>query len=174
MSYRDDVLKTIESVGGDLANAAEAIYSGPKKIALYVIRLGLEKIKSGKRRERRRELRTEVKPQFTAGRTTGSIVLTKASKARLLKSTRELFGDDGWKIGDLNLGEFTKEQLIIQAASERASAKGSIRNAQFYEALAEPLQPGQKAKDYWKSEMAHKIKLGIWKDTEGHRPVLTT
>ena len=82
MSYRDDVLKTLESVGGDLANAAEAIYSGPKEIALYVIRLGLEKIKSGKRRERRRELRTEVKPQFTAGRTTGSIVLTKASPRR--------------------------------------------------------------------------------------------
>jgi hypothetical protein len=31
------------------------------------------------------------------------VVLTKAAKERLLRNTQELFGDDGWMIGDLNL-----------------------------------------------------------------------
>ena|SRR5271166_5888394 len=171
MSYRDEVLKVL-SQHENIADAAEEIYGGPKVIAIYAIQIGLERLKAKKRRERRRELKTEIRPQFTAGKTTGSIVLTKASKERLLKQTQQLFGDDGWKIGDLNLGEFTKEQLFAQATAERSAAKGSIRNAQFYEALAEPLQPGQKARDYWKSETAHKIKLGIWKETEPRRPDL--
>lgn len=172
MSYRDDVIKTLTDADNNIGNAAAVIYDGPKKIALYVIQLGLETLKAKKRRQRRRELRAELRPQFTAGRTTGSIVLSKASKERLVKQTKELFGDDGWQIGDLNLGDFTKEQLLAQAVAERSSAKGSIRNAQFYEALAEPLQPGQTARTYWKSETAHKIKSEIWKDTEGHRPAL--
>jgi hypothetical protein len=172
MSNRDYVLKILEEVDGDISEAATVIYKGPKQIAFYVITLGLEWMKSKQRRERRRELRTEVKPQFTPGPVTGSYVLTKSAKKRILRHTQELFGDNGWKIGDLNLGEFTKEQLLAQASAERASAKGSIRNAQFYEALAQPLQPGQMAKDYWKSETAHKIKSGIWNQTEDSRPDL--
>jgi hypothetical protein len=170
-SYRDEVIKTLAEADS-ISAAAEAIHSGPKKIALYVIALGLETLRAKKRRQRRRELRSEIAPQYTKGRTTGSVVLTAASKKRLVKRTKELFGDDGWQIGDLNLGDFTKEALLSQAAAERASAKGSIRNAQFYEALAEPLQPGQTCRTYWKSETAHKIKSGIWKETEDHRPAL--
>ena len=171
MSIRDEVLKVIDEAD-DVASAAVTIYNGPETISMYVIHIGLETIKAQKRRSRRRELRTEVSPQYVRGRTTGSVVLSKESKKRLLRHTQELFGDEGWMIGELNLGSMTKEGLLSQAASERASAHGSLRNAQFYEALAEPLQPGQMAKDYWKSETAHKIKRGIWKDTEGQRPAL--
>jgi hypothetical protein len=172
MSYRDDVLKTLEDCSGVILDATERVYSGPKKIATYVISIGLECIKSKKRRERRQELKKELKPVLVKGKVTGSVIFSKASKTRLLKATQELFGDDGWMIGEINLGDFTKEQLLLQAAKERDSAKGSLRNAQFYEALAEPLQAGQFARDYWKSETAHKIKQEIWKDTEARRPDL--
>lgn len=174
MSYRDEALKTIEAAGGVIADAAALVYRGPKMVAMYVLMVGLETIKSKKRRERRRELKREIQPVLVKGRVTGSVrpVFTPAAKARLLRATQELFGDDGWMIGDLNLGDFTKEQLVAQAVKERESAKGSIRNANFYEALAEPLQPGQLARDYWKSETAHKIKERIWKDTEGRSPDL--
>lgn len=172
MSYKDEVLKVLDDAGNVVADAAAEILSGPKKIALYVIQIGLETIKSKRRRDRRRELRSEVRPQFKAGPVTGSIVLTKQAKERVIKNTRELFGADGWMIGDINIGAMTKEQLLAQAHSELASAKGSIRNAQFYEALADPLQPGQRADSYWKPETATKIKRGIWKHTEGRRPDL--
>lgn len=171
-SYRDEAIRVLEECDQNIADAANAIYAGPAKIALYVIQLGLETLKSKQRRNRRRELRTEVKPQFRQGRSTGSVILTKASKERLLKRTKELFGENGWMIGDLNLGDLTKEGLLAQAVAERASAKGSLRNAQFYEALAEPLQPGQLAREYWKSETAHKIKRDIWKGTEDRNPDL--
>lgn len=172
-SYREEVLEVLDSVEGDLQAATELIYDGPGKVARYVIQLGLESVQAKRRRMRRREFKAEIKPQFTPGRTTGRVVLTKASKERLLRNTQELFGDDGWMIGNLNLGEFSKEQLLAQASAERASAKGSIRNAQFYEALAEPLQPGQLVRDYWQSKDARGVKDKIWRDTEGQSPSLT-
>ncbi len=171
MSIQDEVQEIIEKTD-TIKEAADVIINGKRSLVVFVVMLGLEHFSAKKRRERRRQLRTEVKPQFQAGPVTGSVVLTKSAKKRLLKSTRELFGDDGWMIGELNLGDFTKEQLIAQAVQEEAQAKGSIRNAQFYRALAEPLQPGQVARDYWKSETAHKIKQGIWKGTEDQRPDL--
>lgn len=173
MSYRDDVIKILDECDNDTSVAAGAIYEGPKEIALYVIMLGLETIKSKRRRTRRRELREEIKPQFKAGKTTGSVTFTAKTKERIKRNhSINLFGDDGWQIGGLNLGDMTKEQLLAQAANEQSSAKGSLRNAQFYTALAEPLAPGQTARTYWKSETARKMKGEIWKSTEGHRPDL--
>jgi len=171
MTNRENVLRVIDE-SDNLAEAAITIYKGPKAIAVYAIQLGLETVKSKRRRVRRRELRAEVRPQFKAGRTTGSVVLTAAAKDRLVRNTRDLFGDDGWMIGDLNLGNMTKEQLVAQAEQEKSSAKGSLRNAQFYAALAEPLAPGQRARDYWKPADARRIKSGVWRDTEAARPSL--
>ena len=168
----ENILKLLDRVDGDVKIAAESILDGPKKIALYVLEIGLLHLKAKKRATRRRSLRSEAKPRFKTGRTTGNIELTKQAKVRLFKMTQELFGDDGWQIGALNLGSFTKEALLAEAASERKSAKGHIQNALFYEALAEPLQPGQLVKDYWKPETATKIKGDIWKSTEGQRPEL--
>ena len=138
MTPNEEVLQLIEGTE-TLKEAADIILDGKRKIALYVLQIGLEHIKAAKRRERRRQLRQEVKPQFQAGPVTGSYVLTKSAKKRLLRSTQELFGDDGWMIGELNLGDFTKEKLIAQAVAEEGQAKGSLLNAQFYRALAEPL-----------------------------------
>ena len=171
MNYQEDVQRILNETA-NINDAAVAIYSGPDRLAIYVITIGLEALKSRKRRERRRELRTELQPQFKSGRTTGSVVFTEKTKKTLLKKTVNLFGDDGWQIGDLNLGDFSKEQLLAQAIAEENSAKGSLRNAKFYRALAEPLQPGQLARDYWKPETAYRIKGEIWKGSSEKRPDL--
>jgi len=171
-TYRDEVLRILREVDNNTLEAAERIFVGPQKICIYVLQCGLETFKAQHRRKRRQELRTEIQPQFKAGRVTGSVELTKAAKERLIRHTKDLFGDDGWMIGEINLGNFTKEQLLAQAVSERNSAKGSIRNAQFYESLADPLQAGQMVKEYWKSGDARKLRKEIWDKTEGSNPQL--
>jgi hypothetical protein len=171
MTMKEDVLKILDA-SDDVQDAANTIYQGPKSLAIYTITVGLDKLKSSRRRTRRKELRDEVKPQFKQGPTVGSVVLTESAKRRLAANARDLFGPDGWMIGDLNLGNFTKEQLLSQAENERKSAKGSLRNASFYEALAEPLVPGQQAKDYWKLADAQRVKASVWKDTERRRAAL--
>src|SRR6266567_475040 len=171
MSLRDDVLEIASENNNDLPTTATAIYR-IRTLAMYVILIGLQTLMRKKRATRRRELRTEIKPQFKPGKVTGSVVLTEPAKKRLLAVTQRLFGDDGWMIGDLNLGHMTKEGLEAQAQNERMSASGSLRNAEFYEALAVPLQSGQMVQEYWKPETAGKLRARIWKDTEGRSPTL--
>ncbi len=166
MTYKEAAQAAIDAANGDIQIAAEAIYKGPKPLAVYAISVGLDKIKSRRRAANRREIRREVKPEFKAGKTFGSVVLTPQSKKRLTDGAQRLFGKDGWDIGDLNIGYFTREDLLAQASKERASAKGHVRNARFYEALAEPMKPGQLVKDYWKPETATKVKEEIWQKTE--------
>lgn len=172
MTHKEAAQAAIEDADGSISEAAIAIYDGPKPLAMYVISVGLEHIKARHRATNRREIRREVQPQFTQGKTVGSVVLTKQAKKRISDNTQRLFGKDGWDIGDLNIGSFTRESLLDQAARERSSAKGHIRNARFYEALAEPMKPGQLVKDYWKQEKAISVKNTIWKETEGQRPDL--
>lgn len=166
----EEIYKILDGVDGDIELAADAVYDGPKKILLYVLTIGLDRIKAKRRARRRQELRHNVQPQFRPGKTAGSIELTPKAKERLFKNTRELFGNDGWKIGDISLGDFTKEDLLLQAAVERKSAKGHILNADFYEALAEPLKKGQTVKQFWKTEDANRIKSEIWSKGEGKHP----
>lgn len=89
-----------------------------------------------------------------------------------MKETQTLFSKDGWNIGEINIGDFTREDLLEHAAKERKSAKGHIRNAQFYEALAEPMAAGQKVSAYWKPDKALKVREDIWKNTESKSPAL--
>ena len=166
MTNKEAAHAAIEAADGDIFVAAEAIYKGAKPLAIYVITVGLDKLKARRRATNRREIRREVKPEFKQGKTYGSVVLTPQAKKRLSDSAQRLFGKDGWDIGDLNIGYFTREDLLAQASKERASAKGHIRNARFYEALAEPMKPGQIVKDYWKPEAASKIKTDIWQKSE--------
>jgi hypothetical protein len=166
---KEKVHKILDQVDGDIDLAAENVYASPKALIIYVITIGLEHIKAKRRANRRRELRREVEPEFRPGRTSGSVEFTPQFKKKLLEKTQKLFGKDGWDIGEINLGSFTKEGLISMADSERKSAKGHIQNAQFYETLAEPLKPGQMVKDFWKPEAASKIKKEIWKKGEGRK-----
>ncbi len=174
MSYHDEAWQAIKDANNDLTEAAAVIFAGPRKLALYVLLIGLQSIARKKRAARRSELRAEVKPEFkrSSSGVTGSVVLTERAKKRLFEHTQKLFGDDGWNIGNLNLGDMTREGLLVQADVERKSAVGSIRNADFYEALAEPLKPGQSVRDYWTPKKAGAVRDKIWKGTEGKRPTL--
>ena len=85
--------------------------------------------------------------------------------ARRYDATRDLFLT--WCIGDVPLGDATKEFLVESAQAERKSAKGHLRNAVFYECLAEPMAAGQVVRDYWKEAKAVKlIRDELWQDTE--------
>jgi len=161
--------EALDRVDGDLELAAEGIYDGPKKLAIEVITIGLNTIKARRRAANRRALRHEIQPQYRPGKRAGSFVMTSQSRRRLMEHTQQLFGPNGWKIGDIRLGEFTKEGLIDQAIKERQSAKGHIQNALFYETLAEPLQPGQRVREYWKDDDATKVKNKIWRDAESRK-----
>ena len=161
MSLLDDVHEIIDA-SRTTADAASKIYRGPKALALYVIETGLEHIRARRRATKRREFKVVIQPEFRPGRTTGSFVLTPRAKARLVDHARELFV--GWEINaTIRMGEATKEELLFEAKKLRASAKGNIRTAQFYEALAEPLKAGQRVRDYWRDEnVVQKIKDEIW------------
>jgi hypothetical protein len=158
---RDDIQRIVDQ-NLDLADAAAAILSGPRHLAIYCIRLGLEQLLNRRRAIRRRELRAVVQPEFTKapGAITGRVVFTKRAQKRIIDNARELF--DGWMINaTISLGEATKEDLILQAVAEENSATGHIRNAQFYRALAAPLGDGQRAADYWTPKRVRKLRKDL-------------
>jgi hypothetical protein len=164
-SMKDDVLQVIaDSI--DIRNAAEKIYRGSKDRAIYVITVGLEHIHAKANAAVRRTLRHRViSKTLVKGKTYGSVRRSKSSLRKAAEATRELFTK--YMIGSLPLGEATKEFLLQQAQNERASSKGHLRVAYWYEALAEPMATGQIVADYWKSEKACElIREEIWLDTE--------
>lgn len=165
MSHRDKVLEILESTK-DVREASEYIYKrAPRELALYVITVGIDRLKAVKRRSVRRELKREVAPQFQKGRVTGSVVFTPKTKQRIVEHAQRLFVD--WQIdANITLGNATKEELLAKAQAERSSAHGHIRTAMFYEAIAEPLKSGQRAHEYWSKERAVEVKRKIWKETE--------
>lgn len=171
MSMRERALALLDQKPS-LRDAAESILHGPRDLAIYTITIGLEHLKAVVRRERRRSLRREIKPEFRSGRTTGSVVFTERAKKRVVEHAQRLFDD--WQIdAHIKLGNATKEELLASARAERSSAKGHIRTAMFYEALAEPLNAGQRLRDYWESKSdVVKVKNKIWRDTAEARPML--
>jgi hypothetical protein len=167
---RDDIQRIIDQ-NLDLADAAAAILSGPRHLAIYCIRLGLEQLQNRRRAIRRRELRAVVQPEFTkaSGAITGRVVFTKRAQKRIIDNARELF--DGWMINaTISLGEATKEDLILQAVAEENSATGHIRNAQFYRALAAPLGDGQKAASYWTPKRVRDLRSKMDRRGDDDRP----
>ena len=158
----EDIHEILDKVDDNVELAADKIIGGPKKLLRFVLLIGLITIKAKRRATRRRELRRDIQPQYQKGRTTGSIVFTAQSKKKLFEKTNELFGNDGWKIGQLSLGEFTKESLLETAIMEEQSASGHKKNAEFYRALAEPMKPGQRVSEFWTSAKAAEIKKTIW------------
>jgi hypothetical protein len=170
MSLKDKATALI----GDYDNsrdAAVAIYEGPRDLALYVLQVGVEKLGALRRRAVRTELRQELQPHYVKGKTTGSIVLSPKSKRKVIEMSERLFTE--WQIdATITLGNATREELLSKAQAERASSKGHIRTAMFYEAIAEPLKPGQRVMEYWRQDAALKVKRQIWRETKDARPAL--
>jgi hypothetical protein len=148
----------------DLPDATNMIFDGPKDRAKYAISIGIETITAKERARNRRELRSVVQPRFKQGKTIGSVVLTDNAKKRLVEHAQDLF--TGWMINaTVSLGNATKEDLLDAINNEQLSARGHLRNVEFYSALAEPLKPGQRVSDYWRnSKTVAKIRDQIWDD----------
>ena len=153
MSFKERVYEILDEVKNDFEKAAGKVYNEPKDVVLYVLQIGVEHLAARRRATNRRNLRSAVvNPKFvTKHKGAASYVkLSKKSEINLLKATQTLFDD--WKIdAHISLGNATREELLEKASAERASAKGHLRNAEFYERLAEPMQPGQRVRDYWTS-----------------------
>ena len=174
MNLKDEVLTIIESSTGH-ANAAATIIRRGGELLEFVVLIGVDNLAAKNRATKRRSLRVKVKPGFVkAPRAAyGRVTMSKRSKARLVAATEQLF--TGWSINaTITLGGATKEDLLVQAAAERASAKGHIRNAVFYETLAEPLAPGQRVAEYWKDlKTVTLIRDELWRETEDQEVGLT-
>src|SRR6476659_4535909 len=110
MSYQEDVFKILDRVDNDINLAVEETLSAGRKIIAYVLWIGLDSIKAKRRALRRRELKREFDPEYVMGKNGRNFSL--ATKKKLLKITKVLFGEDGWQIGDINVGDFTKENLL--------------------------------------------------------------
>lgn len=149
MSVYDAIYKILDQVDDDPELAADKIFGGPKKSVIEVLRVGMSTIASKRRRINRRQIKREIEPKYN--RSTKGTEFTPTTKKKLAQLGNRLFGPAGWKIGRLLLVNFTKEQLLDEAASERSAAQGHEANADFYEALAEPLKTGQKVSDVWEA-----------------------
>jgi hypothetical protein len=170
MSYRDDALKIINAFDV-AANAAEEILRlGNRRLTLYLVTIAVEWLKSKERREKRRNIKAEIRPQFVPGKTTGSVRLSKGTVKRLAEAGKRWL--DEYIIGTLSLGDWSKEELLAQAANERKSAHGSLRNYKFYTALADPMKDGQLVRDYWQSDAMQSLYQRVLKETETRTPEL--
>ncbi len=162
--FREEVERLLDK--HDVEEVISRLVKGPTGRLIYVLEIGLHHLAARKRAGIRRGLRAVVQPKFKKGKNIGSVVLTESAKRRLVEHSRELFS--GWMINaNVSLGDATREDLLVQAEMERNSADGHIRNAQFYEALAEPLEAGQTVRDYWRDpKVVAKIKERFIQDED--------
>jgi len=168
MTHKDEAHLILDKFGKDYVKAAEAIYNGPRPLALYVLHVGLEYLASRRRATTRRNMEdTFVNPKFVhrPGAVYGSVKLSPGHVRKLKQATSDLFLT--WCIGDTKLGDATKEFLVNEAQHERKTSKGHLRRAVFYEKLAEPMKSGQKVREYWQAAKAVElIRDDVWKGTE--------
>lgn len=168
---RDKALEVLETFSNNSQKAAEEVLTnGPDSLTLYVLRWGFDTLKSSQRRNKRREIKSEIQPKYVPGNTTGKVVLSKETQERLKKRSEWL---SEWMIGSVSLGDFTKAMLLAQSESEKNSARGSLQNSKFYEALAEPLRTGQLVREHWRPDDASKIRRAIVESTKDRQPELT-
>lgn len=169
-AIRDQVEAILEATEYDVSKAARRVYRpGNEAMIIYVLELGLHTFARKQRAETRRHLHNTViapKPVFVSGRVTGSIKPSPRQQARITKEAQNLFTT--YPINaHLMLGDATRDELLAAAQNERAAAKGHLRKAHWFEALANELKPGQKVKERWTGpEAAQLLRDEIWSQTE--------
>jgi hypothetical protein len=163
MSY-GEIYQILQNHNNNLERAARDIYNGDEDAALFVIKVGLERIAGMYRRKNRKKLtETVVNPTFPTGKYGKVPPPSKKARAILLRATESLL--HSWKINaNIYLGDATKEDLVMAANSERKSAIGKERRAMFYERLAAPMQEGETVTHYWKNDRAVQlIREEVWR-----------
>lgn len=169
-----ELIYTFLDETNDYAKIARKIQlSGNAKLIEYVLHIGVSQIASGRRHQKRRELKPMVKPPRFVQRPGGakhSMVLSPGAQVRLKRAAAELFV---WPIGGEKLGGFTRDLLLAEASKERKSGHGHMKNAIFYERLAAPMNDSDTVLQHWKSpEAASLIRDEIWREAEGKQIAL--
>jgi hypothetical protein len=150
----EKVLEFIEKYG---EKADGHIYKD-KPLAMFVINVGIDTIKSRDRRRARREIKSDINPEFEQNPNSSSVYAVRFNKETIERI--QGYGDrlmEDWCIGGLVLGDLTKEELIEEAEREELSGRGHLINAKIYRALAEPLVSEQKMRSYWTKEKASEV-----------------
>lgn len=168
MSMRNEAIKFIKDAESPAEAAKSLLRDGPRSLVLYVLAIGINKLLAQDRHNTRQELKREIQPQFVQGPTTGSVRLSKATVARQIKIADRLFNE--YKIGILSIANMTREELIEQAKKELSAARGSIVNYKLYNAWAEPMQPGQRVRDYWRPAEFENVRTRILAETREFVP----
>lgn len=133
------------------------------KLIVFLVQIGVEHLASKFRAHDRRDMRRNVvEPTFVKGKRRPSI-LTPNDKVKVAQAAKSLF--EVWKIGGIGLGEATKDKLLMAANEERLAGTGHLKNAEFYEALAAPMDDTETVADHWENENAVVlIQEKIWKE----------
>jgi hypothetical protein len=136
---------------GDVVAAAKLIYPN-EKLALYLIQIGLTKLKAQRRATNRRAAAGREPVEVSRpGRVTGSYTFSKKNAKKWNESVA-VYSDNGFMIGDKNIGVFKQADLIEQANKERSSAGGHMKMAIFYETLAAGMKRDKTVKDTYTEE----------------------
>jgi glycosyltransferase involved in cell wall biosynthesis len=73
------------------------------------------------------------------------------AKTKMSQMTDEWLGASGWYIGNRNLLDFTKSELLVEIDRERRQGDGHYDNMHWYEALVEPMKnDNQTIGDFWR------------------------
>lgn len=75
---------------------------------------------------------------------------------------------DSWKIGNVALGDATKELLLVAADRDTRRADAHMKNAAFYAALAARLRPGQRVRDGIAISDAHSLRQDVYGEERDH------
>jgi hypothetical protein len=126
-----------------------------KDLIYHTMRHGVRSILASDRRRTRHDIKLSIQPQFSANLSGTGIQFSKETVGRIMARGRQF--TEEWRIGNLVLGNLTKEELLEEARKENKSGAGHILNAKIYTALAEPLDSDQKLRDYWTFEEAEKV-----------------
>jgi len=155
----DEINDILDQFGGDITKAAEYIIKNDDDLTLYGLYYGIRHIAAVRRRNTRRDLKSNISPVVIPNKSGVGIHFDKATIQRLNARGNQFIKD--WKIGSLTLGDLTKEELLVEAEKEDRAGTGHMINAGIYRALAEPLDKGQKMRSYWTQERASAAAKGV-------------
>ncbi len=157
----------LDAAKGNISAVVDKLMrSSDTTLQSYVMQIGVESIASKRRAFDRRELRHEViNPDFVNKVRRKRPPMSRKEADKLATATLNVF--QKWRIGEIALGDATKQKLLAEANAERHAGNGHMLNAEFYEILAEPMNDSETVAQHWKSaKTVDLIREDLWKDAQ--------
>lgn len=161
----DDVLRFLAEHNNNLATVVKALLpsrSPHRELLEYLLNAALLRIRQQARKKQRTRIKVEelydirvqsilpAKPRYE---------ISEGAKQKIRQRTLTMLTT--WMIGDMPLADMEKAGLLAAAVHEKNSGNGHFVNAQFYEALAEPMNDIETVKDHWQDEGARLLHESI-------------